>query len=56
MPKVSDERKTERREQILSGARLCFAENGYEGVTVARLEEEIGLSSAPAAATPIGNS
>jgi AcrR family transcriptional regulator len=44
MPKISDERKTERREQILEGARRCFAEYGYEGATVARLEREIGLS------------
>ena len=44
MPKISDERKTERREQILEGARRCFAENGYEGATVAKLEREIGLS------------
>jgi TetR/AcrR family transcriptional regulator, transcriptional repressor of aconitase len=44
MPKVSHERRTERLEQILSGARRCFAEHGYEGATVARLEEEIGLS------------
>jgi AcrR family transcriptional regulator len=44
MPKISEARRTERREQILTGARRCFAENGYEGATVARLEEEIGLS------------
>jgi TetR/AcrR family transcriptional regulator, transcriptional repressor of aconitase len=44
MPKISDERKTERREQILEGARRCFAEHGYEGATVAKLEREIGLS------------
>jgi AcrR family transcriptional regulator len=44
MPKISEERKTERREQILAGARRAFAEHGYEGATVARLEEEIGLS------------
>jgi TetR/AcrR family transcriptional regulator, transcriptional repressor of aconitase len=44
MPKISDERKTERREQILGGARRCFAEHGYEGATVVRLEREIGLS------------
>jgi TetR/AcrR family transcriptional regulator, transcriptional repressor of aconitase len=44
MPKISDERKAERREQILEGARRCFAEHGYEGATVARLEREIGLS------------
>ena len=44
MPKISAERKAERRVQILDGARRCFAEQGYEGATVARLEAEIGLS------------
>jgi TetR/AcrR family transcriptional regulator, transcriptional repressor of aconitase len=44
MPKISDERKAERREQILAGARRCFSEHSYEGATVARLEAEIGLS------------
>lgn len=44
MPKISEERKAERVEQILAGARRCFAEHGYEGATVARLEEAIGLS------------
>jgi AcrR family transcriptional regulator len=44
MPKISEERKAERRDQILEGARRCFAEHGYEGATVARLEREIGLS------------
>jgi TetR/AcrR family transcriptional regulator, transcriptional repressor of aconitase len=44
MPKISEERKTERREQILAGARRCFADHGYEGATVARLEAETGLS------------
>src|SRR5262245_33775083 len=44
MPKISEERKAARREQILEGARRCFAEYGYEGATVARLEEELGLS------------
>jgi AcrR family transcriptional regulator len=44
MPKISEERKAARREQILEGARRCFAENGYEGATVARLEKAIGLS------------
>jgi TetR/AcrR family transcriptional regulator, transcriptional repressor of aconitase len=44
VPKISDERRTERREQILEGARRCFAEHGYEGATVVRLEREIGLS------------
>jgi AcrR family transcriptional regulator len=44
MPKISEERKTERRLQILEGARRAFAEHGYEGATVARLEAAIGLS------------
>jgi AcrR family transcriptional regulator len=33
-----------RRRQILDGARRCFAEFGYEGATVRRLEQTIGLS------------
>jgi len=44
MPKISEERKNARREQVLAGARRCFAEHGYEGATVARLEQETGLS------------
>jgi AcrR family transcriptional regulator len=44
VPKVSEEHKSRRREQILDGARRAFARHGYEGATVARLEEEIGLS------------
>jgi TetR/AcrR family transcriptional regulator, transcriptional repressor of aconitase len=44
MPKISEERKSQRRDQILEGARRCFAENGYEGATVAKLEAAIGLS------------
>ena len=44
MPKISDERRAERLEQILEGARRCLAQNGYEGATVAKLEREIGLS------------
>jgi AcrR family transcriptional regulator len=44
VPKVSEEHKNRRREQIIDGARRCFARHGYEGATVARLEDEIGLS------------
>jgi AcrR family transcriptional regulator len=44
VPKVSAEHKERRRQQILEGARRCFGQHGYEGATVARLEEEIGLS------------
>ena len=44
MPKVTEEHKEARREQILTGAQRAFARHGYEGATVARLEEETGLS------------
>ncbi len=44
MPKISEEAKQERIEGILDGARRCFARYGYEGATVTRLEQEIGLS------------
>lgn len=44
MPKLSEDAKQARRERILAGARRCFARHGYEGATVARLEEETGLS------------
>jgi len=44
MPKVTAEHKQRRREEILEGAQRAFARHGYEGATVARLEEEIGLS------------
>ncbi len=44
MPKVSEEHRSERRRQILAGARRAFARDGYEGTTVPRLEQEIGLS------------
>lgn len=44
MPKVSEAHLEARREQILAGARRVFARHGYEGTTVALLEQEIGLS------------
>jgi len=44
VPKLSDEAKEARREAILGPARRCFADYGYEGATVARLEEATGLS------------
>ena len=44
MPKVSQEHLEARRAQILQGARRCFARWGYDGATVPRLEQEIGLS------------
>ena len=44
MPKVSDEHKQRRREEILEAAQRVFARHGYESATVRRLEEETGLS------------
>ena len=44
MPRVSEDHLAARRRQILDGARRCFAEYGYEGATVRRLEHTIGLS------------
>lgn len=44
MPKVTEEHLRARRTEILDGARRAFAEHGYEGATVARLEEATGLS------------
>jgi AcrR family transcriptional regulator len=44
VPRVSQDQLDARRRQILAGARTCFARHGYEGATVRRLEEEIGLS------------
>jgi AcrR family transcriptional regulator len=44
MPKVSAQHLASRRAEILAGARRAFATYGYEGATVARLEEATGLS------------
>ena len=44
MPKVSEEHLEARRQQILAGAQRAFSKYGYDGATVARLEEETGLS------------
>ena len=44
MPKVSAEHTEARRRQILEGAQRAFARHGYDGATVAKIEEETGLS------------
>jgi len=44
VPRVSQHHLDARRRQILDGARVCFARHGYEGATVRRLEETVGLS------------
>lgn len=42
MPIVSDRELSRRRREILDAARRCFARYGYEGATVARLEQATG--------------
>ena len=44
MPKVSNQDLAQRRHEILDGARQCFAEFGYDGATVSRLEAATGKS------------
>jgi AcrR family transcriptional regulator len=44
VPRVSTDQLAARRQQILDGARSCFARHGYEGATVRRLEQSTGLS------------
>ena len=44
MPKVSPEHTDARKRQILEGAQRAFARHGYDGATVAKIEQETGLS------------
>jgi AcrR family transcriptional regulator len=44
VPKVTQLYLETRKQEILDGARRAFSRWGYEGATVARLEEEIGIS------------
>ncbi|AKK05981.1 transcriptional regulator, TetR family [Corynebacterium mustelae] len=44
MPVVSTTELVQRRQEILDGARRCFAEHGFDGATVRRLEEATGKS------------
>lgn len=44
MPVLSNAELSSKRQDILEGARRCFAEHGYEGATVRRLEEATGKS------------
>ena len=45
MPVVSSSELSQRRQELLDGARRCFAEHGYEGATVRRLEETISVGA-----------
>jgi len=44
VPRVRPDQLAARRQEILAGARACFARYGYEGATVRLLEKETGLS------------
>ena len=44
MPKLTDEQLKLKRAAILDAARRCFARYGYEGSTIALLEERTGVS------------
>ena len=44
VPKISEEQRETRRQEILAAAQQCFARHGYEGATVVRLEKATGLS------------
>ncbi|MCP9486216.1 MAG: TetR/AcrR family transcriptional regulator [Gaiellaceae bacterium MAG52_C11] len=44
MPRISEEARNRRRDEILEAARGCFAAYGYEKATVVRLEQATGLS------------
>lgn len=45
MPKISDERRTERKHQIASAAFRCFQRNGLERTSIADITAEAGLSA-----------
>ncbi|WP_446665946.1 TetR/AcrR family transcriptional regulator [Flexivirga sp. B27] len=45
MPKISDERRAQRREQIVSAAMRCAIRSGLDGMTMASVIEESGLSA-----------
>jgi AcrR family transcriptional regulator len=45
MPKISDDRRTDRRRQIIEAAQRCFMRNGFEATTMADIIAESGLSA-----------
>jgi AcrR family transcriptional regulator len=45
MPRISSERKAERRAQIVAAARNCFARSGFHNTTLQDLFAEAGLSA-----------
>ncbi len=45
MPKISDERKLERSQQILDAARRCFIDKGFHRASMSDVIRESGLSA-----------
>ncbi|RNI23909.1 TetR/AcrR family transcriptional regulator [Flexivirga caeni] len=45
MPRISDERRAARREQIISAALRCAIRSGFDGMTMAQVIEESDLSA-----------
>lgn len=45
MPRVTDEHRAERREQILDAARRCFSRDGFHQTSMSDIFAEAGLSS-----------
>ncbi len=45
MPKITEEKKQQRREEIMSSAFRCFASKGFSATTMRDIFEESGLSS-----------
>src|ERR1700678_1547014 len=47
MPKITDERREARREQVLEAARACLQEHGLEAVSMEMIIARSGLSTGP---------
>ena len=45
MPKITDERREARREQVLEAARACLEEHGLEAVSMEMIIARSGLST-----------
>ena len=44
MPRITEARKTERRDQVLQAAFVCFARRGFHQTTMQEICAEAGLS------------
>jgi AcrR family transcriptional regulator len=44
VPKIADEARTARRDQIIAAAAGCFAQAGYHATTMADIAEAAGVS------------